>query len=357
MIVASIEYPDEKKNKLLFRGKDITFWVKNIFSNLKFYDIGKISTRFEFLILFNLNSFLKIQPEGVNEIFDFVKTQGDPENIVSVEGNPFFVIPKKNFKGLKSGICKKLKKNRDVKNINLKNSFKVLNLYSDLKEIEDFIISFQVRNYIDQGVLIDDYSNFYVEGLIPVGKGTRISTGNVIRGSSEIGKNVVIYPNSYIEDSIIQDNCTILPGCVVRDSKLEQSVQIGPYTHLRNGSVVKKGAKTGNFVEMKKSVLGKGSKSMHLTYIGDSEVGENVNIGAGTITCNYDGVKKHKTVIEDNVFIGSGTELIAPVVIKKNSYVGAGSTIDRDVPEGSLAIARQEQKNIKDWTKKKKKKK
>ena len=109
----------------------------------------------------------------------------------------------------------------------------------------------------------------------------------------------------------------------------------------------------GNFVEMKKSILGKGSKSMHLTYLGDTEVGEEVNIGAGTITCNYDGVNKNKTIIEDNVFIGSGTELVAPVAIRKNSYVGAGSTITEEVPENSLGIARQRQQNIVDWVKQK----
>jgi len=145
-----------------------------------------------------------------------------------------------------------------------------------------------------------------------------------------------------------------LPGSVVTDSILEENVRIGPYTHLRNGAVVKKGAKMGNFVEMKKSVLGEGSKSMHLTYIGDAEIGEKVNIGAGTITCNFDGVKKNKTVIEDGVFIGSGVELVAPVVIRKNSYVGAGSTITHEVPEDSLAVARGKQRNMPGWVKRKK---
>jgi bifunctional UDP-N-acetylglucosamine pyrophosphorylase/glucosamine-1-phosphate N-acetyltransferase len=195
-----------------------------------------------------------------------------------------------------------------------------------------------------------------VEGSVPIGEGARIASGVVIKGASKIGKNTVLYPHVYIENSIIGDNCTVLPGCIVNDSTLENNVQIGPYTHLRNSALVREGAKMGNFVEMKKSTLGKGSKAMHLSYIGDAEVGEKVNIGAGTITCNYDGVNKNKTVIEDNVFIGSGTELVAPVTIRKNSYVAAGSTITEEVPEDSLGVARQKQRNVIDWVKRKRKK-
>jgi bifunctional UDP-N-acetylglucosamine pyrophosphorylase/glucosamine-1-phosphate N-acetyltransferase len=133
-------------------------------------------------------------------------------------------------------------------------------------------------------------------------------------------------------------------------------VQLGPYCHLRNGSLVQAGAKMGNFVEMKKSVLGRGSKAMHLSYIGDATVGRKVNIGAGTITCNYDGMKKNPTCIGDNVFIGSGTELVAPLTVHSDSYVAAGSTITEDVPRYALAVARQRQKNIAGWVLRKKKK-
>jgi bifunctional UDP-N-acetylglucosamine pyrophosphorylase/glucosamine-1-phosphate N-acetyltransferase len=237
--------------------------------------------------------------------------------------------------------------------INLESSYKTLELKRDFRRIESFIINFQVMELVKNRVVVEDYNNFYIEGLVPIGEGTRISTGVVIKGTSKIGSNVALYPNAYIENSIIGDNCVVLPGSIVRDSTLENDVQIGPYTHLRNGALVKEGAKLGNFVEMKKSILGKGSKSMHLTYLGDTEVGEKVNIGAGTITCNYDGVTKNKTIIEDNVFIGSGTELVAPVVIRKNSYVGAGSTITEEVPENSLGIARQRQENKVDWVKQK----
>jgi bifunctional UDP-N-acetylglucosamine pyrophosphorylase / glucosamine-1-phosphate N-acetyltransferase len=254
-------------------------------------------------------------------------------------------------------ITSKLRNNGNVRIISLKSPFDILNLKRDLEEIEKAVISYQAGVLHSNGVTIDDFGHFYVEGMIPIDEGSRLYSGVVLKGESKIGKNVQIYPHCFIENSIIGDNCVILPGSVIRDSILEENVQVGPYTHLRNGSIVKKGAKMGNFVEMKKSVLGEGSKSMHLTYIGDADVGKNVNIGAGTITCNYDGVNKNKTVIEDGAFIGSGTELVAPVSIRKNSYVGAGSTITEDVPEDSLAIARQKQRNIPGWASRKKKKK
>jgi bifunctional UDP-N-acetylglucosamine pyrophosphorylase / glucosamine-1-phosphate N-acetyltransferase len=196
-----------------------------------------------------------------------------------------------------------------------------------------------------------------MEGLPAIGRNSRIGSGVTIKGDCRIGKSVMIGANSHIENSRVGDRCVILPGTVISDSILEQDVQLGPYCHLRNGSLVKKGAKMGNFVEMKKSVMGRGSKAMDLSYIGDAKVGRKVNIGAGTITCNYDGEKKNPTTIGDNVFIGSGTELVAPVTVHSNSYVGAGSTITEDVPRNALALARQRQKNIPGWVLRKKGKK
>ncbi|UCD71701.1 MAG: bifunctional UDP-N-acetylglucosamine diphosphorylase/glucosamine-1-phosphate N-acetyltransferase GlmU, partial [Syntrophobacterales bacterium] len=140
-------------------------------------------------------------------------------------------------------------------------------------------------------------------------------------------------------------------------SIIEEGASIGPFARLRPGTVVKRNAKIGNFVEVKKSVVGEGSKANHLTYLGDTTVGRNVNIGAGTITCNYDGKKKHATLIEDDVFVGSNTELVAPVTVKKGSTIGAGSTITKDVPEEALAISRSRQKNIRGWKQRKAKKK
>ncbi len=225
------------------------------------------------------------------------------------------------------------------------------------REIENLIVDAQVEYYTNLGVILKDHSNFYFEGLPDIGSGCEIFHGVFIDEQSVVGRDVKIYPNCFIENSTIGDSSTILPGSVIRGSLLKNSIQLGPYTHLRNGVTIEEGAKVGNFVEMKKSTFGKGSKAMHLSYIGDAKVGESVNIGAGTITCNYDGVNKNTTIIEDGVFVGSGTELIAPIKINKESYIAAGSTINEDVPEGSLAIARQKQRIIPGWSKRKKKKK
>jgi bifunctional UDP-N-acetylglucosamine pyrophosphorylase/glucosamine-1-phosphate N-acetyltransferase len=307
-----------------------------------------------------------VEPEGVDEIIGYL-SQWDPEKelIFSIEGTPFFAVssgilkkPGLNLKEDKE-LAAKLRNNKNVRMIHLTKyeGVEVLDLGKHLKSIENAVIDYQIKTLTANGVIIEDLGHFFIEGMVPIGAGTRISSGVVIKGDSKIGKDVHLYPHAYIENSIIGDYCIVLPGSIVRDSVLEEHVQIGPYTHLRNGALVKKGAKMGNFVEMKKSVLGEGSKAMHLTYIGDAKVGKNVNIGAGTITCNYDGVRKHQTIIEDGVFIGSGTELVAPVVIGKNSYVGAGSTITEQVPRDALAVARQKQRNLLEWVTRKRRKK
>lgn len=374
-MIALCEYPitgTQTMNRVLFRGKDGLYWQKKIFAynNAKCLSNSGNDEKIDFLVLFNPDTFLEIEPGGIVEIFARMKqffkekeVQGsNQEPFLSLEGHPFFAMRMKTFERLKPNLDRLNiftsfpGTDVEVTFLSLENTYKTLSLTRDFQAIEDFILHFQAEEFIKNGVIIEDYRQFYVEGIVPIGEGTRIASGVVIKGASEIGKNTTLYPHVYIENSIIGDNCTVLPGCIVIDSTLENNVQIGPYTHLRIGALVKEGAKMGNFVEMKKSTLGKGSKAMHLSYIGDAEVGEKVNIGAGTITCNYDGVNKNKTIIEDNVFIGSGTELVAPVVIRKNSYVAAGSTITEEVPADSLGVARQKQRNIIDWVKRKRKK-
>ncbi len=230
------------------------------------------------------------------------------------------------------------------------------NVSENLLQIESEIKKHQLNLLLENKVEIEDFNNFYIEGMVEIGESSKVGSGVIIKGSSKIGKNVILYPNVYIENSEIGNDSILLPGSVIIDSTLKGNNRIGPYAHLRNGAIVGKDAKLGNFVEMKKSKFGEGSKAMHLSYIGDSEIGTKVNIGAGTITCNYDGVNKNKTIIEDNVFIGSGTELIAPVKIGKNSYVAAGSTITSEVPDNSLGVAREKQRNIEGWVTRKKKK-
>ena len=172
---------------------------------------------------------------------------------------------------------------------------------------------------------------------------------------TKIGKNVIIEPYVVIGQKVrIGNNVTIKSFSHLENCKIENKVDIGPYARIRPGVVLKSGSKIGNFVEIKKSTLGINSKVNHLTYIGDSEIGKSVNIGAGTITCNYDGVKKNKTKIKDNVFIGSNSSLVAPVIIEENSVVGAGSVITKNVKKKSLALTRSLQTEIKNYKRKSK---
>jgi bifunctional UDP-N-acetylglucosamine pyrophosphorylase / glucosamine-1-phosphate N-acetyltransferase len=152
-----------------------------------------------------------------------------------------------------------------------------------------------------------------------------------------------------IVNSTIGDRVTVFNHCVITDARVASDAKVGPFAHLRNDADVREKARVGNFVELKKTVLGEGSKSMHLAYLGDATIGERVNIGAGTITCNYDGEKKNQTVIEDGAFIGSDSQLIAPVTIGTGAYVGSGTTIREDVPSGALAVSAGKQRNIEGW--------
>ena len=171
---------------------------------------------------------------------------------------------------------------------------------------------------------------------------------------TKFGKNVTIEPYVVIGQKVkIGSNVTIKSFSHIEDALMENNVVIGPYARLRPGTILKTGTKIGNFVEIKKSKIGKNSKVNHLSYVGDSSVGQNSNIGAGTITCNYDGIKKHKTSISDNVFIGSNTSLIAPVKIDKNSVVGAGSVITKNVKKNSLVLTRSKLQEVKNYKRKK----
>ena len=172
---------------------------------------------------------------------------------------------------------------------------------------------------------------------------------------TKIGKNVTVEPYVVFGPKVkVGNNVTIKSFSHLENCKIENKSEVGPYARIRPGTILKEGSKVGNFVEIKKSTIGKRSKISHLTYIGDSEIGNSVNVGAGTITCNYDGVKKNKTKIKDNVFIGSNTSLIAPIKIEKDSIIGAGSVITKNVNKNSLALTRSSQIEIKNYKKKNK---
>ena len=172
--------------------------------------------------------------------------------------------------------------------------------------------------------------------------------------NTKIGKKVTIDPYVVISENVsIGNNVRILSFSHLEGVKIENNVNVGPYARLRPGTVLKSGSKVGNFVEVKKSIIGKDTKLNHLSYIGDTKLGREINIGAGTITCNYDGLKKNKTIIEDNVFVGSNTSIVAPVKLEKKSVIGAGSVITKNVSKKSLALTRAEQIEVKNYNKKK----
>ena len=205
----------------------------------------------------------------------------------------------------------------------------------------------------EAGVTVTDPATTYVDDGVTVGRGTVIRPGVYLEGRTRIGDACEIHSGVRIVDSVLGDRVQVLNFCVITGARLANGTRIGPFAHLRPESDVREGARVGNFVELKKTVLGAGSKANHLTYLGDTTVGERVNVGAGTITCNYDGVAKHPTVIEDGAFIGSDVQLIAPVRVGRDAYVAAGSSITKEVPAGALAVARGRQENKEGWVERK----
>ncbi len=210
-----------------------------------------------------------------------------------------------------------------------------------------------VRDLMKNGVTFYDPQSVWISPSSSIGQDTIVYPNVFLEGETCIGKKCVIYQGVRLKNCVVEDEVEIKDHTVIENSVIKSGAKIGPFAHIRPETIIGRQCRIGNFVEVKKSEIGDGTKAAHLSYLGDAVIGKNVNIGAGTITCNYDGKKKHKTIIEDNVFIGSDTQLVAPVTIRKGAYVGAGSTITKEVPEDSLAISRTPQKNIKGWAKRK----
>ncbi|MBS1817038.1 MAG: bifunctional UDP-N-acetylglucosamine diphosphorylase/glucosamine-1-phosphate N-acetyltransferase GlmU [Acidobacteria bacterium] len=206
------------------------------------------------------------------------------------------------------------------------------------------------------GVTLLDPDTAYIDPDAVIGTDTVIHPGVSIEGPTQIGRGCTVYPGVRITRSRIADDAAVLDHSIIVDSSVGPGASVGPFAHLRSAAEVGPHAKVGNFVELKKTVLGPGSKASHLAYLGDAVIGESVNIGAGTITCNYDGSRKQTTRIEDGAFIGSDTQLIAPVTVGRNAYVGTGTTIREDVPAGALAVSAGRQRNIEGWVEQKRKK-
>ena len=214
------------------------------------------------------------------------------------------------------------------------------------------------RNIADsllvQGVGLADPERLDVRGQLTVGNDSFIDINCVFEGEVKLGSGVNIGPGCMIKNSSIANGCIIKPYSVIENAVIEKQVEVGPFARIRPGTHLKENSRVGNFVEIKNTELGNNSKASHLTYLGDSEIGNNVNIGAGTITCNYDGANKFKTVIKDGAFIGSDTQLVAPVTVGKNSTIAAGSTITKDTADDTLTLSRTAQKSINGWLRPKK---
>jgi bifunctional UDP-N-acetylglucosamine pyrophosphorylase / glucosamine-1-phosphate N-acetyltransferase len=219
----------------------------------------------------------------------------------------------------------------------------------DLAAIAAVLRTRKNRAVMLNGVTLEDPATTYIDEDVSIGADTVIGPGVVLEGTTSIGTGCRIRAGARLTNAVIGNEVTILDRTIIVDSSVASGAAVGPFAHLRPDSVVGERARIGNFVELKKTTLGPGSKANHLAYLGDATIGEDVNVGAGTITCNYDGERKHPTVIEDRVFIGSDSQLIAPVRIGKGAYVAAGSSITDDVPDDALAIARGRQENKAGW--------
>jgi bifunctional UDP-N-acetylglucosamine pyrophosphorylase/glucosamine-1-phosphate N-acetyltransferase len=229
-----------------------------------------------------------------------------------------------------------------------------VNSRRELAEVSTSMRQNKNEQLMAAGVTIIDPATTYIDPEVDVGADTVIHPGVVIQGHSKIGSACEIHGYVRIADSELANRVTVNNFCLIVGARVADGAAIGPFAHLRPATEVGEGAKVGNFVELKKTILGAGSKASHLSYLGDATIGAHVNVGAGTITCNYDGRQKHQTVIEDGAFIGSDSQLIAPVRVGKGAYVGAGSSITQDVPDGALGIGRGRQTNVEGWVARKK---
>jgi bifunctional UDP-N-acetylglucosamine pyrophosphorylase/glucosamine-1-phosphate N-acetyltransferase len=247
-----------------------------------------------------------------------------------------------NLKGIKINTCDA--SNEEVQGANNK---------KELERLETIYRSMKTEELFELGITVTDASRLDVRGSVKAGKDCTIDVNVILEGEVILGNDVYIGPNTILKDVYIGDNSRVEAFSHLVSAKVGKRCVIGPYARLREGSDIQNLAKVGNFVETKNTTLGQGSKANHFTYLGDTTVGTKTNIGAGTITCNYDGTNKHKTIVGDNSFIGSNSSLVAPVEIGNNSTIAAGSTITKNVPENALGVGRSKQSNKDNWSKKK----
>ena len=393
LIGDKIEYVEQKEqlgtahavlqtNKLLsdFKGDvlilsgDVPFLTVKILKKLlKYHQANNFCCTLVSTILKNPKGYGRIIRDKKGEIkgiIEEVDLSADKKKITEVNSGIYCVNKDKLFQALEKitpdnkqgeyyltdSVEILLKEGLTVGNIIVKDYSEILGINSrlDLTDASQKVYQKTLQDLMLQGVTIVDPNSTFIEQGVKIGQDTIIYPFTIIEKDTKIESGCLIGPYSHLIDADIGKGVRVWAS-IIESSTVKEGANIGPYAHLRPETVVEKGAKIGNFVEVKKSTIGEDSKASHLTYLGDAIIGKKVNIGAGTITCNYDGEKKHKTIIEDEVFVGSNNTLVAPVKLGKDSYTGAGSTITEDVPPGNLAIARSRQKNISGWRKKKKK--
>lgn len=366
---------DFKGNVLVLSG-DVPFLaVKTLKKLLKYHQTNNFCCTLISVIFKNPKSYGRIirdKKGKIKGIIEEVDLSADKKKITEVNSGIYCFNKDKLFRALEKitpdnkqgeyyltdSVEILLKEGLTVGNIIVKDNSEILGINSrlDLADASRKIYQKTLQDLMLQGVTIVDPNSTFIERGVKVGQDTIIYPFTIIEKDTKIKSGCLIGPYSHLIDADIGEGVRIWAS-IIESSTIKEGANIGPYAHLRPETIVEKGAKIGNFVEVKKSTMGEGSKASHLTYLGDAIIGKRVNIGAGTITCNYDGEKKYKTVIEDEVFVGSNNTLVAPVKLGKDSYTGAGSTITEDVPAGNLAIARSRQRNISGWRKKKKKNK
>jgi bifunctional UDP-N-acetylglucosamine pyrophosphorylase/glucosamine-1-phosphate N-acetyltransferase len=230
-----------------------------------------------------------------------------------------------------------------------------INSRTELAEVSRIVRQTKNEELMAAGVTLEDPETTYIDPDVEVGADTVIHPGVYLEGQTQIGAACEILSGVRIVDSVVEDRVTIRNFSVIEGAHVAAGATIGPFAHVRPETEVGQNARVGNFVELKKTILGAGSKVNHLSYLGDATIGSQVNVGAGTITCNYDGTRKHQTVIEDGAFIGSDSQLVAPVTIGQGAFVGSGTTVRKDVPAGALAVSAGEQRNIDGWAERRKK--
>jgi bifunctional UDP-N-acetylglucosamine pyrophosphorylase/glucosamine-1-phosphate N-acetyltransferase len=270
-------------------------------------------------------------------------------------------LENRNAKGeyyLTDVVAKAVSTGHDVATVSANDEFEILgvNSKSQLATLERQLQLRLAGELMDRGVTLRDPARLDIRGSVEVGRDVIIDVNVILEGSVVLGDRTIVGPNCVLRDVVVGSDVNIKANCVIEDARVGNACEVGPFTRIRPQTVLAEKAHIGNFVEIKKSEVGVGSKVNHLSYIGDTTIGRSVNVGAGTITCNYDGANKHRTIIGDNAFIGSDTQLVAPVEVGAGATIGAGSTITQNAPDNELTLSRVRQTTVKGWKRPVKKK-